>query len=371
MLVTAALIVRNEARFLAACLASIKGLVDEVAVVDTGSTDESIAVALQAGARVEQAAWTGDFSAARNRGLEMARGEWILYIDADETARPGRFAEIRAQLAASKRVGYYVDLYPRPGYTPYRLLRLFRNHPAIRFRGVIHENVWPSILERRPESDVGISALELDHFGYEGDQGHKHARNLPLLRRGLRENPDGVFSWCHLADIYYELKRPRFAEGALRRALSLSRSRSAPAQGDDLPYLRLIPRLEGRTEEASELALEAIGRFPANAQLWWLLGRVRMEAGRFEEAIAAFERVLAFARAGDADPHVAYDQRIFHAFTFESLATCFFRLGRYAESRGYYERAAAGEPGRLDYRLKIALCARLAAGGAAPGRAAE
>jgi glycosyltransferase involved in cell wall biosynthesis len=367
VLLTAALIVKNEEKFLGACLASIKGLVDEVVIVDTGSTDRSMEIALQAGARVEEAPWTGDFSAARNRALDLARGDWILYIDADETAQPGCFPEVRAQLAASTQIGYHVSLRPSPGHTPYLILRLFRNQPDIRFRGIIHENVWPSILERYSESDVGFSRLTLNHLGYEGDQSAKHARNLPLLHRGLRQDPLGIFSWCHLADIYYALGRRRFAERALLSAIAVARSRTKSAVGDDLPYLRLIPRLVERGAEPDDLMREALRRFPANAQLWWLNGRILIGQGKFEDAIPAFERVLAFGKAGDFDPYTAYDERIFTTMSYESLATCCFRLGRFEESRRYYELAAAADPARLEYRVKQALCARLLrAGSQAP-----
>ncbi|HWW55198.1 MAG TPA: glycosyltransferase, partial [Acidimicrobiales bacterium] len=77
---TAAIIVKDEAEHLAGCLASISGVVDEVVVVDTGSTDDSVAVASGFGAVVLHHPWTGNFSEARNLGLDRATGDWILYI---------------------------------------------------------------------------------------------------------------------------------------------------------------------------------------------------------------------------------------------------------------------------------------------------
>ncbi len=359
MLLSAALIVRNEERFLGLCLSSIKDLVDEAVIVDTGSTDRSEQIAIEAGARVEEFSWRGDFSAARNRALDLARGEWVLYIDADETARPGCFEEVRAQLADPARIGYNVSLHPRPGYTPYRILRLFRNDPHIRFRGIIHESVWPAIRERRWESRVGLSRLTLDHLGYEGDQGGKHARNLPLLHRSLRQDPTRVFSWCHLGEIYLELGKPGFAEWAWRRALDLVRSRTAAAPDDHLPYSRLIQWMGERGGNPDGLIREALERFPANAYLWCLRGQSLIAQGEFEKAIPVFERLLAFGQAGDFDPYVAYDARIFGALAYEALAGCYFRLGAFGESRRYYDLAAASEPERLEYRVKRALSARL------------
>jgi len=366
VLLSAALIVRNEERFLGACLSSIKDLVDEAVVVDTGSTDRSREIAIEHGARVEEFAWTADFSAARNRALDLARGGWILYIDADETVRAGLFREVRAQLTEPERVGYYVNLYPRPACTPYRVLRLFRNDPRIRFRGIIHENVWPSILEQGWGTMVGVAPLTLDHFGYEGDQRHKHARNLPLLHKSLRQDPTRVFAWCHLADIYLALGKPRRAEWAWCKALDLVRSRTTTAQDDHLPYSRLIESMIERGDNSDNLLREALDRFPSNAWLWWLHGRAMAGQKEFSKAISSFERVLAFGKAGDFDPYVAYDARLFGALAYEALGGCCFRLGAFGESRRYYELAAACDPERLEYRTKRALCARLEHSGAPP-----
>ena len=365
MLLTAALIVKNEERFLAACLSSIKNLVDETVIVDTGSTDRSKELAVEAGARLKEVAWTGDFSAARNQALDLARGQWILYIDADETARPGSFPEIRAQLADSQHIGYYVHLHPRPGFTPYRVLRLFRNDPGIRFRGIIHETPWPAILERHSESDVGLSQLILDHAGYEGDQRDKHARNLPLLHKALREDSTRVFSWCHLADIYLALGKERFAERAWRRALAIVRSKTRPSQDDSLPYAGLIPWIVANGGNADELMVEALDRFGSNAQLWWIRGRMLMEQGKFDTAIHVFRRVLSFREIGDFDPYAAYDAKIFDVLSYDSLATCYFRLGDYVNSGRYYKLAGACDPTRLEYQVKGALCARLERSGRA------
>jgi len=83
-LLSAAIIVRDEAEFLHACLSSIKGVCDEIVVVDTGGSDDSREVARSFGADIGFYEWNNDFAAARNASLEMATGEWILYIDADE-----------------------------------------------------------------------------------------------------------------------------------------------------------------------------------------------------------------------------------------------------------------------------------------------
>ena len=84
-----------------------------------------------------------------------------------------------------------------------------------------------------------------------------------------------------------------------------------------------------------------------------------MSAGRYAEAIPTFERLISSGEAGDFDYDMAYDARLFTVFSYDSLATCHFKLGHYADSRRYFELAANCEPDKLEYRVKSALCSRL------------
>src|SRR5262249_40397670 len=120
-------------------------------------------------------------------------------------------------------------------------------------------------------------------------------------------------------------------------------------------------RIEGLLAEARE-------RFPRNHQLHWLRGLAHMKAGRPAEAIAWFESLVAAGRTGQIDRSVAYDLRLFGVFAYEALATCHFKLRQYGESRRYYERAAKDDPEKLEYRVKQALCARLARASSTPRR---
>jgi glycosyltransferase involved in cell wall biosynthesis len=364
LLLSACLIVKNEARYLDACLCSLTGLVDEVVVVDTGSNDTSKRIARKHGARVFDFEWIDDFAAARNHAVDRARGEWILYIDADERVRPASAARLRQQLSSPTHVGYYVLLHSRPRFTPYWEMRLFRNDPRVRFRGVIHENIWPALAEYRAahKGRIGRSELVLDHEGYEGDQSAKHRRNLPLLKRRLRADPTAVYSWCHLAGIYVATAKPRLAERAWSRALAVVRAKPYRQPEDCLPYVGLIEWGARRGRAVEALLEEALVKFPGNLYLQYLRGTALMRAGRFAEAIPVFEHMRLSGETGKYDHSFAYDVRLLDLIPYESLAACHFKLGHYGESRRYFERAAARDPGKLEYRVKQALCARLEPG---------
>jgi len=202
-LLAATLITKNEEAVLDACLASVRGVVDEIVVVDTGSTDSTVEIAERHGARVAHHPWAGDFAAARNAALDLTDCDWILYIDADERLAAIDRADVETLLRAAQETAFRILLKPDSRSTPYREYRLWRHDPRIRFEGVIHEKVVPAIHRVADEDGraIGIADLLLVHVGYEGDQTRKHRRNLPLLRQQLEVEPDNLFNLHHLARV--------------------------------------------------------------------------------------------------------------------------------------------------------------------------
>ena len=144
-LLSAALIMRDESLLLPDCLSALEGVADEVVIVDTGSADDSVELARSFGARVLELPWRGSFSEPRNLGLEQVRGEWVLYVDADERVEPIPREQLVERLRSAPEVALRVLLRPFAHATPYFEYRLWRNDPRIRFRGVMHERVVDAI----------------------------------------------------------------------------------------------------------------------------------------------------------------------------------------------------------------------------------
>lgn len=357
-LLSAALIVRDEERFLEGCLRSLSGRVDEIVVVDTGSTDRSREIALDLGARVLNHSWTDDFAAARNASIAGATGEWILYIDADERLVEFDRLAVEALLADPARVCYTVLFRPTSGYTRYREHRLFRNRPDLRFEGIIHESLLPDLeaLCARTGSTIGASPVALDHLGYDGDQSRKHRRNLPLLRARLERDPYHVYSWDHLGLTLQGLGDVVGAEASWRRAIDVIRKLSVKGYGygDSLPYLHLAALLLDQKRDAAPLLDEGSRLFPENHSLTWLRARRLVEAGDHAGAMPLFAR-LAAIDAGALSGPIAFDVSIFGAHAHAALGLCAFRLGRFTESAAHYARAEALVPGNLEFRSKRAV----------------
>ena len=351
---SAALIVRDEERFLEGCLRSLGGRVDEIVVVDTGSTDRSREIARDLGARVLEYAWTNDFAAARNAALDAARGEWILYIDADERIVEFDHSALAPLLADPRHVCYTVLFRPAVGYTRYREYRLFRNHPGLRFRGLIHESLLPALAEvcEREGRAVGESPVALDHLGYEGDLSHKHRRNLPLLRARLAVDPAHVYSWDHLGTTLLGLGDEAAAEDAWRRGVEAVRRAPTVTPVEGLPYLHLARFLVERGRDALALLDEACRRFPDDHSLAWLRARCLTDTGDYAGAMPLFARLAAIDPDTLAGGQVAYDASIFGAQAYAALGFCAFRLGRYADSAAQYARAEALAPGDIAIRTR-------------------
>jgi glycosyltransferase involved in cell wall biosynthesis len=354
-LLTAAMIVRDEQDLLPACLASLHGLVDELVVVDTGSTDATVRIARGQDAVVLHHNWNGSFADARNTGLAQARGEWILYIDADERVRPLPRERLLARLSCASEIALRVSLRPFTGATPYLEYRLWRNDPRIRFHGVMHERVVDSIHEvaihdGRPISDW--PELALDHVGYDDDQTRKHLRNLPLLDEQLRREPSNIFNWRHLARVLRALGRAEDATRALERAVELARAEARPTRDGSLAWADLVRLRHDEGADVEDLLREGRDRWPDQWLLRWIEGQVALERGDAVAAERHFRELLAVDVDTLPGTGIAYDERIFGEFASASLGLALFRQRRFDESAAAYAQAERLAPEQPEYRIK-------------------
>ena len=360
MLLSATLIVRDEEKYLSGCLESLRGVADEIVVVDTGSKDGSRVLALAHGAKVFDHAWQGDFAAARNHALDRASGDWILYIDADERVRPCDRAALENELADPRLCAATVRFYPMTGYTAYPEHRLFRRRADIRFESAIHETIMPSLdrLTNAARATIGRSELTIDHLGYDDDQSHKHERNLPLLLRQVEITPDRVFLWWHLGSIHRAQGQSAQAKAAWYAGVNRARRPTSDGPERALCFIELAKmRLDdGRPADAMKLIREARSFHPGNFLVRWLEGRALSALKQYELAVAIFED-LGRVDARTLIDDFAYDGRIFGAGSLAEIGLCMFRSGRYAESAEWYRRAETLEPTNQEFRIKRQLAA--------------
>lgn len=216
------MIVRDEATNLPACLASVKPIVDEIVVVDTGSTDQTVAIAQQLGAIVKPFVWCNDFAAARNESLRQATGDWVLVMDADETLVPEMGQQLRQIMQADDVLAVTLWREEVGTHLPNSLVsRLFRNRADIRFYRPYHELVDDSvqaILRQEPHwRIVELAGVAIRHTGYQVDvikQRDKGDRARIIMQSYLAAHPADAYIANKLGTLYIE-------EGDIDQGLTL------------------------------------------------------------------------------------------------------------------------------------------------------
>lgn len=267
------MIMRNEERRLERCLDSVQGLVSEVVIVDTGSTDQSREVARARGCRVFEDPWQDDFARARNISLDQARGNWILVLDPDEVLSFEDHTVIREHTLHPEIVAYRMDtrnytdnpwqqgVRPNPrdllearryyGFVPSIKTRLFQNGKGLRFRGCWHELVDYDIRDKK--YSFTVSPVQIHHYPGEivqKDQAEKQRFYLRLGEKKVRLDPADDQAWWELAVAEHI---SGYNERAFKSVLmSFRRGFYVP---DRLFFLAAVAKEIGR-EDARKLAFE-------------------------------------------------------------------------------------------------------------------
>lgn len=299
----AVLIARNEAQRLADLFDDLSGLVDEVVVVDTGSTDGTAAVCDAWGVRRVAQPWTDDFAAARNRSIEEATARYLLWLDADDRVPPETRAELAAlrdrSLPAERRFYSLPVQSPRERYgaTTVRQIRLFPRVDGVRFTGIIGERLDASL------AAAGIEGAALDcpivHHGLATDDEvrRKAVRDLPLLERALSLNPEDPELLLRRAQAAAALGRHAEAEAVTTRAMAVA-SHDRRRLADLLTLRSALRRAAGFDAGATSDLEAAVRADPARALPAMLLGEQKIREGEWESGM----RWLNAARDRDFSP---------------------------------------------------------------------
>lgn len=296
---SACLIVKNEEKHLERCLKSIVNHVDEIVVVDTGSTDSTVEIAASFGAKIGFFKWCDDFAAARNESLRLASSHWALWIDADEEMDPRSWHPIAEGLIRPQFGGYYtkiVNLMDEEGRQQYvhTPVRVFQRLPNVQFEGRVHEQV----IQCFDQMDMPAATLEnvvIKHYGYMPDdmaEKNKAERTIRMLEREVAESPQDAFHWFNLANAYSVARNPSEALRAAQQCVQFIDPRNGFGS---LAYQILASSLNalGRSEEALEACNQAAkaGFFTLLNQFEHAMALLRL--GRFQEALQSIDVCLA------------------------------------------------------------------------------
>jgi tetratricopeptide (TPR) repeat protein len=342
------MIVRDEEDSLGGCLEDAKGLTDEVVIIDTGSSDRTVEIAKEYGARVFDFPWSDDFSAARNESIRRAAGDYILWLDADDRLSPEAresFRRLKRGLSPLKNLAYRLSILNRKLDGEAALnyqLRIFPNVEGALFEGRVHERIEPSL--RRLGIGIKRAEVVITHTGYEDDEAvrTKAARNLGILLNERRDEERTPRQYFHLAQSYFGIK------DYARCMECLDRVRSGGKGSEFHKYavpLAVDCHLQlGQGDEALGKLRHAVMEFPGSGYIHYVLGSALTRLGRHEEAVPCLVKAAALGIEVESFP-IPQDIGT-------RLDTC---LGRALEGTGLlnpaeeaYRRALEGSPDHID-----------------------
>ena len=383
------MIVKNEAENLPRCLASVKDFADELIVLDTGSTDRTIAIAQSFEAQVHSFVWTNDFSAARNQALKDVTGDWVLVLDADEVLVAEAMPMLRQAIQHENAIAVNLIRHEiGAAQSPYSLVsRLFRRHPALTFSRPYHAMIDDSVARLLQQESqwqvVNVPDIAILHYGYQAGaiasrnkletarttmegflaahpndpyvcsklgalyvEVNQIERGIELLQRGLNSQPDAPVLYelhYHLGIAYSRSQQFAPAEHHYRQAIAqpILDSLKLGAYNN----LGSLLHAQGNFAAAQALYQRSIAIDPAFAIGHYNLGMALKASGQLGDAIAHYQQAISL--------HPDY------AEAYQNLGVALLKLGRVPESLeafshaiALYDQQNSGEGDRLRQGLQ-------------------
>ena len=350
------IITKNEERFLEQCLSSVKDIVDEIIIVDTGSTDNTKNIAKKYNAKIFDFEWVDDFSAARNESLKYATKDWILVLDADEVLDEEGLKKIK-ELVNNKENGAFLLLQKNytneasiagfvneehtknnekyAGWYGSLIVRLFRNHKGYKFSGTVHELVEPSIEIKKGK--ISAANVALHHYGNSDPNIAKKKRQfyLELCRKKVKQNSSDS-SYYELGVLYKENDNFDNALKSFKKSIELN-----PKHSMALYELGVISEQQKNYDDAINYYTESL-RIKENSEAFQSLGVCYLKNGMLKEAY----RNLVKAMLLNPNKYPIYN----------SLGAVFEKLGNYESAVQMLEIAIKLNPNNTIgfYNLGIA-----------------
>jgi tetratricopeptide (TPR) repeat protein len=296
------MIVKNEEEELPLCVNCVKAVLDEIIIVDTGSTDNTKEIARQLGARVFDFPWIEDFSAARNESVRRATGDYILWLDADDRVDPPEVEKLnllKQNFPWKKNKVYYLKVNsqsPVDGETHFYHLRVFPNVAGARFEGRVHEQVFYRLKK------LGMEFVQTDiilrHTGYhdEATIRQKSERNLKIIEDELRQSPHNLVHLYNgartLSGIGRVAEAIEYMEKIVGNETIREKERQFFLEASILTgkyYADL-----GRYDRSAAIFQDLARQFPENGLVYFGLGESLFKLKDYKAAIEALQQSISF-----------------------------------------------------------------------------
>ena len=349
------MISKDEEKLIGSALASIKKYVDEIILVDTGSIDQTTAIALKYGARVYHQKWEDNFAKARNFALDRAKGEWILCLDADETLENGELlAEIISKAEEDvqgiiTQIFNYNSLNLPPSEKSFSI-RLFRNKKFLRYSGAIHEQLNIN------KGKVIFSELIINHYGYIpaiSQSKNKPARNLNILLKEIAENPNDSFTLYNIGCEYLRLndyqKALNYYNQSLTNADSTSNYTSRLYKMNAICCLHLK-----NYSAAADVCQKGLKIYPDFPDLHYYLGLTYKELGKNLLAIISLLKCLSLEENEKSNSNLyTIEEGVTNYRTLFVLGQIYQKQQNIAEAKAAFARALSSNPRLVDALISL------------------
>ena len=353
--ISACLIAKNEAKDLPRWLQNAFVYCDEAILVDTGSTDATVRIAEASGANVYTYDWQDDFASAKNFALEQAQGEWIAFLDADEYfAEPEKVRGFLAWLdctqpetdAAMVMLSNIDEDDHNQEIQRFTAVRLFRNSPALRYRGRVHEAVY----RNQGELQLWIESqrLLIYHTGYSSRRIQaKLERNMALLQADIAQHGEQPGQYRYLADCYFGMKD---YEKTLHYALLAIDAKviSMGSQGD-LYHLAIesMRQLQWPAEKMLPFVQQAVEVFSELPDYYAERGMILSSLGQCQEAVKDLEHAICIFEGKDG--RVSHEASYFKGaadIAYRRLAEIYYKEGKSNQAEQCFAKALRLNPYR-------------------------
>lgn len=352
---SACMIVKNEEKFLSQCLDSIKDVVDEIIIVDTGSTDNTVEMARRYTDKVYFHEWQNSFSEARNYALQFATCEWILQIDADEKLEQEDVPLLRAVLKHKEFNSIFVALMSElpEGISKSYFQRIYRRGKA-HYEGIVHNQLIC-------EGDALITEIRIHHYGYnlsEDKMKAKYKRTESLLKQQLAENPNNVFAWMNLIRIY---KCQKLWESAVKTAEHVfdTIKNIDPTSYQMIMYdMGFSLFMMDQYERSEKVCMELIKNYPDNLDGQFLAGGINLYKKDFRKAIYHYMNYIdLIEKKKDKSSEftlLIVDTYGSHADAWNNIGYCYVELGDYERALMAIRKAISCNNKNINYYENMA-----------------
>jgi len=348
------MIVKNEEVFLRSCLESIKDVVDEMVIVDTGSTDGTVEIARGFPASIYFHEWQDSFSEARNYALKYVTSDWVIQLDADEEFVTEDTDLLRAVLEHAHdrpEIGaIYTLILNRltdSQWSKHYFQRIYRK--GSHYEGIVHNQL-------QHEGGILESNIRIRHYGYALDAGRMEAkakRTGDLLRKQLEENPANTFAQMNLVRILRNRSNwPETIETAetfLREYGQRMPSMHRQMIMNDLAFCLVTV---DRVDDAASVCAKVLGENPGNLDVLFSMGVICLKRSDCLTAIGNFKQFVKAKHQQDVSGHVIpliVDTYTADDKVWNNIGECFKRMNRWGQALPCYAEAVRLNPDEAMY----------------------